>query len=114
MEKLLDEIEENMQTIWDKSYGFGVKHDIGLVVDMYNDLLHNWYELFYNSPLWDEGYKIICEGLGDAIFMFDTDGPEQNDLVDRLVKLVSDNPNDRVVKELISKIKIKELEDDFK
>lgn len=114
MKKLLDEIEENMQTIWNKAYGDEINQDINLVVEMYDDLLNEWDEMFHYSSFWYEGYKMICEGLGDAIFMFDTDGPEQNDLVDRLLELVSENPDDRIVKELISKIKLKELEEDFK
>lgn len=113
MDKLIDKLFNDMDAIWDKAYGPNAKCELEIVFEMYDELSDYWYENFNGSSFWFEGYKIICEGLGDAYFMFNTDGPEQNDVIERLAKLVETHSEERVVKELINKIKLEEIKEDF-
>lgn len=113
MEDLIDKLETEMETIWDKAYGPESNYKLETVFEMYEELERYWYDKFNNSSFWSEGYNVICEGLGDAYFMFDTDGPEQNDVIERLCKLVSSNTDDRTVKEMINKIGMDKIKEDF-
>ena len=45
--------------------------------------------------------------------MFNTDGPEQNDVIGRLCDLVEAHPDDTQVKKEISNIREEEIKEDF-
>ena len=113
MDKLMNKLFNDMEAIWDKAYGPNAKCELETVFDMYEELNDYWYEHFNYSSFSFEGYKIICEGLGDAYFMFNTDGPEQNDVIGRLCDLVEAHPDDTQVKKEISNIREKEIKEDF-
>lgn len=114
MNKLINKLETEMETIWDKAYGPNAKYELDTVFDMYEELENYWNKHFNDSSFWFEGYNVICEGLGDAYFMFNTDGPEQNDVIERLCELVETHSEEKVVKELINKIELEEIKEDFK
>lgn len=113
MDKLLSKLENEMETIWDKAYGINAKCELDAVFEMYVELETYWSKHFNDSSFWFKGYNVICEGLGDAYFMFNTDGPEQNDIIERLCALVEANPGDEIVKREISKIREEEIKEDF-
>lgn len=113
MEELTNKLLNEMETIWDKAYGPESKYELETVFEMYEELDTYWRDKFENASFWLDGYNIICEGLGDAYFMFNTDGPEQNDVIYRLIKLVENHSEERVVKELINKIKLDKIKEDF-
>ena len=113
MNKLTDMLYEEMAVIWDEAYGPKADFELETVFHMYEELEGYWRDKFTDSSFWFEGYNIICEGLGDAYFMFDTDGPEQNDVIERLCGLVASHPEDKVVKKLINSIREEEIKEDF-
>ena len=113
MNELLSKLEQEMETIWNKAYGPNAKFKLVTVFDMYDELNRYWNEHFTDALFWFEGYNVICEGLGDAYFMFNTDGPEQNDVIERLCALVKSNPRDEIVKREISKIREEKIKEDF-
>ena len=113
MDKLIDKLFEEMETIWNKAYGPESNYKLETVFEMYEELDNYWTDKFNDSSFWFEGYNVICEGLGDAYFMFNTDGPEQNDVIERLCSLVTSHPEDMVVKKLINSIREDEIKEDF-
>lgn len=113
MEELKGKLENEAETIWDKAYGMNVELSIDTVFDMYDELLKWWEHYFIDSSFYYDGYRAICEALGDAYFMYNTDGPEQNDVIYRLLKLVEANPGDNCVKKLLEFIKLEKIKKDF-
>lgn len=114
MEELKEQLQNNLESIWDKAYGMNVKErTMSTVADMYEELYGVWFNYFGDSVFWEEGYRAICEALGDAYFMFDTDCPEQNTVIYDLIKLVEANPGDKCVKKLLENIKLEKIKKDF-
>ena len=113
MNELLSKLEQEMESIWDEAYGENALHKFENICEMYVKLETYWSNHFNDTAFWFEGYNIICEGLGDAYFMFNTDGPEQNDVIYRLLELVESNPNEKIVKTMINEIRENKIAEDF-
>lgn len=113
MNELLSKLEKEMESIWEEGYGEDIPVDINVVFQMFDKLLNYWTLNFKDTQFWHDGYELICEGLGDAYFMFDTDGPEQNDVIYRLLELVEANPNEKIVKTMINEIRENKIAEDF-
>ena len=113
MEELKEQLQNNLEAIWDKAYGMDVEMSIDTVFDMYDELEGFWFNYFGDSSFYYDGYRAICEALGDAYFMYNTDGPEQNTVIYDLIKLVEANPGDECVKKLLENIKLEKIKKDF-
>ena len=101
-------IYESIQ--WDKSPTFET------VLKVHDELLEVWDYYFLDTDIWEQGYKLICESIGDCYFMFDTDGPEQSMIGYELANIVKDS-NDPTILKLDKEFKAwnkkKELHKDF-
>lgn len=114
MEELKEQLQNSLESIWDKAYGENVKErTMYTVADMYDELEGFWFNNFCDSSFYYDGYRAICEALGEAYFAFDTDCPEQNTVIYDLIKLVEANPGDKCVKKLLENIKLEKIKKDF-
>lgn len=110
-EYLEDYFQNIYETIpWDKEVSMTD------ILKAHDKLLEEWTYYFEGTDVWDEGYKLLCESIGDCYFMFDTDGPEQNCIGFELVKLVSSSNDKSIIKmdkEFKSWLKKEEISKDF-
>jgi hypothetical protein len=110
-----DYLEMGFQNIydsipWDKEVTFDK------VLETHDNLVEAWEYYFLDTDVWYEGYKLICESIGDCYFMFDTDGPEQSMIGYELADLVKGS-NDPIILKLDKEFKAwskkKEIHKDF-
>ena len=83
MEKLFRKLEKDLQEIWDYAFGKDVVPDIRYCLKMYQMLADYWERLIKdkNGTIYSIGYDMICTSLGNMYLMFDTDIPEQDDII---------------------------------
>lgn len=86
------------------------------ILEAHDKLLEEWSYYFNDTDVWYEGYKLLCESIGDCYFTLDTDGPEENFICFELIKLVLAS-NDKLIlkmdKEFKSWLKKEEISKDF-
>lgn len=113
--KLFKILEPQMMDIWNFAFGVDSVPDIRNCNTMYERLNDYWKNLIYNESydIWSNGYKLICESFGNTHFMFDTDIPEQDDLVYRLIELIIVKKDSKLIKKLINNLSIEKLKEDF-
>ena len=108
-------LEDYFQNIYE-TIPWGKEVTFDNVLEAHDKLLEEWAYYFKDTDVWYEGYKLLCESIGDCYFTFETDGPEQNFIGFELVKLVSSS-NDKSIlkmdKEFKSWLKKEEIYQDF-
>ena len=86
------------------------------ILEAHDKLLEEWTYYFKDTDVWYEGYKLLCQSIGDCYFTLDTDGPEQNFICFELIQLVTSS-NDKSIlkmdKEYKSWLKKEEIYKDF-
>ena len=114
MEEVFERLEADMYEIWGIAFGEDVKPDFDTYAIMYDKLMRYWNTLTeedYN--LFNDGYNRICKSFGNAYFMFDTDGPEQDYLIYDLIELVVNHKESLTYKRILTKLRNEKLEEDF-
>lgn len=112
--EVFERLEAEMYEIWNEAFGVDVKPDKETYESMYLKLIHYWTILTEDDyNLNNDGYDRLCKSLGNAIVMFDTDGPEQDDLIYDLIELILKNKDGLTYKRILTKLRNEKLEQDF-
>ena len=114
MEEVFERLEADMYEIWGIAFGEDVKPDFDTYAIMYDKLMKYWITLTEDDyNIFNVGYSRICQAFGNAYFMFDTDRPEQDDLIYDLIELVVNNKESLTYKRILTKLRKEKLEEDF-
>lgn len=108
-------LEDYFQNIYD-TIPWHSKATMNDVLEAHDKLLEEWAYYFEDTDVWDRGYSLICESIGDCYFMFNTDAPEQNCIGFELIKLLVSSNDRRILKmdkEYHSWLKKEEVKQDF-
>lgn len=112
--EVFERLEAEMYEIWLEAFGFDVKPDLENYITMYEKLQRYWAKLTqYDYKICEVGYNRICQSLGNSILMFNTDVPEQDDLIYNLIELILKNKDCLTYKLIMNKIRNEKLEQDF-
>lgn len=112
--EVFEKLEAEMYEIWQEAFGIDVKPDLENYITMYEKLQRYWAKLTqYDYKIFEVGYNRICQSLGNSILMFNTDGPEQDDLIYNLIELILKNKDCLTYKLIMTKIRNEKLEQDF-
>lgn len=114
MEDVFEKLGADMYEIWQEAFGEDVIPNKEICESMYNKLMRYWNTLTEDDyDLFNDGYNRICQAFGNAYFMFDTDGPEQDDVIYDLIELVIKHKDSLTYKRLLTKLRNEKLEEDF-
>lgn len=114
MEEVFERLEADMYEIWQEAFGEDVKPDFKTYATMYDKLMRYWNKLTEDDcDLFNDGYNRICQSFGNSYFMFDTDGPEQDDLIYDLIEFVMKHKESLTYKRILTKLRNEKLEQDF-
>lgn len=112
--EVFEKLEAEMYEIWQEAFGVDVKPDLENYITMYEKLQRYWAKLTqYDYKIFEVGYNRICQSFGNSILMFNTDGPEQDDLIYNLIELILKNKDCLTYKLIMTKIRNEKLEQDF-
>lgn len=112
--EVFERLEAEMYEIWQEAFGIDVKPDLENYITMYEKLQRYWAKLTQDDyKIFGVGYNRICQSLGNSILMFNTDGPEQDDLIYNLIELILKNKDCLTYKLIMTKIRNEKLEQDF-
>lgn len=112
--EVFEKLEPEMYEIWQEAFGIDVKPDIENYITMYEKFQRYWAKLTQDDyKIFEVGYNRICQSLGHSILMFNTDGPEQDDLIYNLIELILKNKDCLTYKLIMTKIRNEKLEQDF-
>ena len=112
--EVFERLEAEMYEIWQEAFGVDVKPDLENYITMYEKLQRYWAKLAQDDyKIFEVGYNRICQSLGNSILMFNTDGPEQDDLIYNLIELILKNKDGLTYKLIMTKIRNEKLEQDF-
>lgn len=113
-EEIYNTFSSDMYEIWNIAFGEDVKPDFETYKIMYKKLEEYWSNLTQSDyDLWEEGYRRICESLGNSYFTFDSDGPEQDSVIYDLIDLIFNHTESITYKQVKEGMRIKQLEQDF-
>lgn len=112
--EVFEKLEAEMYEIWQEAFGIDVKPDLENYITMYEKFQRYWAKLTEDDyKIFEVGYNRICQSLGNSILMFNTDGPEQDNLIYNLIELILKNKDCLTYKRIMTKIRNEKLEQDF-